>query len=68
MGNGSRREAGGQRLNIGEAVERVSFDRVGPSNSNFRWAIIEDQITSQSRFESKEAAQIAFRNHTLGRN
>ncbi len=53
----------------------MRIERVGKGVTNFPWAIIEegsaqwnapDRI-SQARFESKEAAQIAYRNHTLGR-
>ena len=40
---------------------------IGSIYSNFRWAIIEDGIISQARFDTKEAAQIAYRNHLLSR-
>lgn len=45
----------------------MTIERVGKGLTNFPWAIVEDGVPSQTRFESKEAAQIAFRNYTLGR-
>ena len=45
----------------------MMIERIGKGVTNFPWAIVEDGVPSQSRFESKEAAQIAYRNHTLGR-
>lgn len=53
----------------------MRVERVGKGKTNFPWAIVEegsaqwntpDRI-SQARFESKEAAQIAYRNYTMRR-
>ena len=52
---------GGPRLN---PVQYVKLDQ---PRSNFPWAISECGVISQARFESEAAAQIAYRNHTLGR-
>ena len=46
----------------------MTVAEIGPVNSHFRWAIIEDGVVSQARFETKEAAQIAFRAYALGRS
>ena len=35
--------------------------------TNFPWAISEDGVISQARFETEAAAQIAYRSHSLGR-
>ena len=45
----------------------VQYVKLDQPHSKFPWAISECGMISQARFESEAAAQIAYRNHTLGR-
>lgn len=45
----------------------IEFVKVGSRISNFRWAIRELGVVSQSRFACEADAQIAYRNYLLGR-
>ena len=46
----------------------MTIEQVGSAISNFRWAIFDDGKPSQARWETKEDAIIAQRNHNLRRD